>query len=80
MVFLPFKGIPEEELLRQQQELFQQARLQQAQVIYTYKSKRPLLALPVKLLLYKNLFSLKFETDSYFLKSITKNGTTGQIW
>ena len=32
MVFLPFKGIPEEELLRQQQELFQQARLQQAQV------------------------------------------------
>ena len=36
MVFLPFKGIPEEELLRQQQELFQQARLQQAQVIYTY--------------------------------------------
>ena len=36
MVLLPFKGIPEEELLRQQQELFQQARLQQAQVNYTY--------------------------------------------
>ena len=27
------QGIPEEELLRQQQELFQQARLQQAQVL-----------------------------------------------
>ena len=36
MVLLPFKGIPEEELLRQQQELFQQARLQQAQVNYAY--------------------------------------------
>ena len=36
MVLLPFKGIPEEELLRQQQELFQQARLQQAQVNYIY--------------------------------------------
>ena len=36
MLLLPFKGIPEEELLRQQQELFQQARLQQAQVNYTY--------------------------------------------
>ena len=29
--------------------------------------------------LYKNLFSLKFETGSYFLKSIKKIGTTGQI-
>jgi len=28
-----YQGIPEEELLRQQQELFQQARLQQAQVL-----------------------------------------------
>ena len=47
MVLLPFKGIPEEELLRQQQELFQQARLQQAQVNnYTY-SKYPWLRIKV---------------------------------
>ena len=32
-LFLCYQGIPEEELLRQQQELFQQARLQQAQVL-----------------------------------------------
>ena len=27
----------------------------------------------VKLLLYKNLFSLKFETGTYFLKSMKKD-------
>ena len=32
-LFFCYQGIPEEELLRQQQELFQQARLQQAQVL-----------------------------------------------
>lgn len=31
-----FQGIPEEELLRQQQELFQQARIKQAQVQYMH--------------------------------------------
>ena len=35
--------------------------------------------LPVNPLLYTNLFSLKFETGSYFLKSVKKCCTLKQI-
>ena len=35
--------------------------------------------LPVNPLLYMNLFSLKFETGSYFLKSMKKCCTLGKI-